>query len=410
MTSQQCYVIVGAGHAGCQLAASLREQGYSGRIILVEGQVGLPYQRPPLSKNYLLGKIEADSLHFRSPQFFDEADIEFLPGVRIESIDRSQRQVRLSTEDTVSYDHLVLATGADNRQLPIPGVELDGVGELRTLADAQKVRDNLKHCRKAVVIGGGFIGMEFAAVAAQLGIEVTVMELAARPFERALSDTTAQHLVDLHRQHGVVFRCNVQVNRIVGDASNRVQGVVLAGEEYLEADIVMIGVGVVPNTTLAQEAGLHVDNGVVVDECLSTSDPAISAIGDCANYPSVFLDNKLVRLESVQNAVDQARLLAQRLTGKDVTYVKVPWFWSDQFDVKLQIAGLSTGWDQAVLRQVEGKKGFSVFCMRDGKLLAVESINAPADHITARKLIEKSVNVTAEQIQDTSRNLKDLLI
>ncbi|MCK0745197.1 NAD(P)/FAD-dependent oxidoreductase [Chromohalobacter nigrandesensis] len=409
MSVQPCCVIVGAGQAGLQLAVSLRDLEYAGRIVLVGEEACVPYQRPPLSKAYLLGKVEPDNLQFRPSTFFQEKKIEYYEGVCVDSVEREQRQVRLSSNEVLSYDHLVLATGASNRRLPLPGIELEGVCELRSLADAQQVRDRLSGCRKAVVIGAGFIGMEFAAVAAQLGITVTVVEAASRPFSRALSNDTADYLAALHREQGVVFRCDAQVNEVLGDASGHVCGVELENEDRIDADLVMTGVGVVPNDSLARASGLQVDNGIVVDEYLATSDPAISAIGDCASYPSAFSDAARVRLESVQNAVDQARTLAQRLTGQSIAYTKVPWFWSDQFDTKLQIAGLSAGHDQTVRRQQAGKRGFSVFCLRGDRLLAVESVNSPADHLLARKLIEGSASATKEQIEDPDFDLKLLI-
>jgi len=379
-------VIVGAGQAGYQTAASLRQDGFAGRITLVGDEPGLPYQRPPLSKAYMLGKVELEGLQFRTRKFFDEQAITLLPG-RAEAIDRTNRRVAMADGSFVDYDHLVLALGAHNRQLPVPGMALDGVFGLRTLADADRVIARLGQARDVVVCGAGFIGLEFAAVARALDCKVHVLELADRPMARAVSAQTAGIFRQAHEDSGVVFDFGQGLARIEGEG--RAQRVTSTGGRELAADIVMFGVGVLPNVHIAEEAGLHIDNGIKVDSSLLSSDPSISAIGDCASFPSRHADAR-IRLESVQNAADQARCVAARLAGKaHQPYGALPWFWSDQGPMRLQIAGLSQGFDTTVPVGDQAARQFSVLCFRGDTLLAVESINKPGDHMAARKILAR---------------------
>ncbi|WP_020667769.1 NAD(P)/FAD-dependent oxidoreductase [Amycolatopsis nigrescens] len=375
-------VIVGAGHAGFQAAASLRDKGYPHRVVLVGDEPGVPYQRPPLSKAYLTGTLPGDKLALRPRLFYDKHDIELVAG-RAVAIDREHHRLRLAGGRSLPYGHLVLATGARNRRLPGPGGNLDGVLGLRTMADADRLRERLGTARDVVVIGGGFIGLEFAASAARLGVSVTVVELADRLMRRAVSPTVSQHYRVLHERQGNRVLSGVAVAGLHG--TGHVTAVELADGTVLPADLVVVGIGVVPNTELAAEAGLAVDNGIVVDEHMSTSDPDISAIGDCAAYPSRHAGGQ-VRSESVQNAVDHARCLAARLTGAAEPYASVPWFWSNQFDARLQIAGIAAGHDEAVVHGRPDDGGFSVFCFRERRLVAVESVNRVPDHMAARRL------------------------
>lgn len=400
-------VIVGAGQGGFQVAASLREYGFAGRVILLGDEPGLPYQRPPLSKAYLTGAIAADGLLLRREAFYAANRIELMAGERATGIDRAAGRVRLASGAALAYDHLVLATGARDRPLPVPGADLAGVHRLRTLADADGLRPVLGEVGEAVVVGAGFIGLEFAAVAAKRGIRVRVVELARRPLARAVSPAMSELFHEAHARWGTSFLFSTGVARIVGEGG-RATGVETADGLTLPADLVVVGIGVVPNAELAAEAALACENGIVVDERLVTADPAISAVGDCCAYPSRHADGARVRLESVQNAVDQAKLVAARLAGRAAgSYAAVPWFWSDQGELKLQIAGLTGGHDTAVTRGDPATGRCSVFCFAGGRLLGVESVNRPGDHMAGRRLLAAAEpDLTPEQAADEAFDLK----
>lgn len=396
-------VIVGAGQAGYQVAASLRQEGFEGQITLLGDEPGVPYQRPPLSKAYLLGKIGTAALRFRPPEWFDEKSVVRLTA-SVSRIDRSAQSVVLANGEVLPYDHLVLATGARNRVPVIPGIELEGVLGIRTLADAEALAPRLAAARHVVVIGAGFIGLEFAAVAATKGVSVQVVELGTRPMARALSKPMSELFSAAHIGWGVSMNYGQTVARITG-IEGKVSGVELGDGRSLPADLVVYGIGVLPNAELALEAGLAVANGIQVDAQLLTNDPAISAIGDVVTFPSPFSDTP-IRLESVQNAVDQARNVAARLMGKPASYQALPWFWTDQGDLKLQIAGLSDGHDHTVqLGSAESRK-LSVLCFRQGQLVAVESCNRPTDHMAARKVLARTSRPTAEQVAAPDFDLK----
>jgi 3-phenylpropionate/trans-cinnamate dioxygenase ferredoxin reductase subunit len=397
-------IIAGAGQAGAQAAISLRQEGHDGRIVLIGDEPALPYQRPPLSKAYLSRKMEAEGLLLRNENFYAAQRIELMAGTRIGAIDAGRRTVQLGSGESIDYAHLVLALGARNRQLNIAGAELDGIAYLRTLEDARSLREQLASVRQAVVIGAGFIGLEFAAVAREHGIEVTVVEAGPRSMARAVSVEMSQYFSDKHEARGARILLDSGVARIVG-SNGCVAGVELADGRHLPADLVVVGIGVLPNTELAQAAGLAVSNGVVVDEFLTTSDPGISAIGDCASFPSSFSDD-MIRLESVQNAGDHARCIAAKLTGKRAAYSSVPWFWSEQYDARLQIAGLTAGHNQTVLRGLPHEDSFSVFCFCEGQLLGAESVNRPVDHMAARKLLAARAPLTLAQAADAAFDLK----
>lgn len=396
-------VIVGGGQAGYQVAASLRQEGYTGTITLIGDEPGVPYQRPPLSKAYLLGKIGAAQLCFRPLAHYDEQRIERVQG-RVVGIDRSARSLRLADGQTVAYDHLVLATGARNRVLTVPGVELDGVFGLRTLADADALSPRLGGAQRVVVIGAGFIGLEFAAVAAAKGTAVHVLEIGDRPMARAISPPMSALFSAGHAGWGVTLDFGQAVERIEGEAG-RVTGVLTTDGRRLPADLVVYGIGVLPNAELAAAAGLVVDNGIRVDALLLTSDPAISAIGDAANYSSPWCERP-VRLESVQNAVDQAKAVAARLVGKPAPYTALPWFWTDQGDLKLQIAGLSDGCDQTVQLGTPDSRQLAILCFRQGRLIAVETCNRTPDHLAARKLLLRGTPLTPAQAAEPGFDLK----
>lgn len=380
-------VIVGAGQGGFQTAASLRQDGFSGRIVLIGDEPGLPYQRPPLSKAYMSGKAEVAELEFRPAAFYAEQKIEILHDTAV-SIDRRQKQVGLKSGGTISYGHLVLSTGAVNRPLTVPGADFDGVFVLRTLSDADQLKQRLGSTRNVVVVGAGFIGLEFAAVARAAGIDVQIVEMAERPMGRAVTPAMSAFYVTAHEAWGAHFHFGRGLRRIAGQ-NRHVTGVELDDGRSLPADMVIVGIGVLPNVAIAEAAGLEIRNGIVVNSALLTSDPHISAIGDCAQFPCSYADTP-IRLESVQNAADQARNVAAGLMGKPAPYTALPWFWSDQGDLKLQTVGLPTGYDATVILGNQESRSFSVLLFRAGRLIAVESVNRPADFMMARKILART--------------------
>ncbi|MCJ8143660.1 FAD-dependent oxidoreductase [Ancylobacter sp. A5.8] len=404
--TQAGIVIIGGGQGGFQLAASLREAGFEGRVTLVGEEPGLPYQRPPLSKAYMKGEAGIEQIELRPAAFYADHAIE-LVNARAIGIDRAARTVELEGGESLPYGHLVLATGARNRPLPVPGRELAGVFYLRSRGDADLLKAQMGAPRRIVVVGAGFIGLEFAAVARALGHEVTVIEAAARPLARAVSKEMSAFFTAAHEAMGTKLVLGAGVVGLHGDG--RVTAVETTDGTRHPADFVLVGIGVVPNVELAAQAGLDIANGIAVDARLATNDPAISAFGDVVSYPSRFA-GAMVRLESVQNAVDQARTLAHRLAGKaDAPFEAVPWFWSDQADLKLQMVGLAGPEDVAVLRGDPASRRFSVFRFREGVLTAIESVNRPADHMLGRRLLAGTPTLTPEQAGDESFELKTLL-
>jgi 3-phenylpropionate/trans-cinnamate dioxygenase ferredoxin reductase component len=398
-------LVVGAGQAGFQVAASLREKGFAGRIRLIGDEPGLPYQRPPLSKAYLLGKSDRAGLDLRAEVFFRQFAIEIAAQQRAVRIDRDRKLLHLANSEVLSYDHLVLATGSRNRTLALPGADLGGVMQLRSAQDSDALRLRLPDLKKLVIVGAGFIGLEVAAVATALGVKVTVLEATSRPMSRALSGPMSDFFKTAHENSGVSFGFNETVTAINGN-NGRATSVATAKGDVFPADLVLVSVGVVANDELAEAAGLKVDNGIVVDETLLTADPAISAIGDCAAYPQPFAGGARSRLESVQNAIDHGRCVADRLTGKAHPYRAVPWFWSDQGPLKLQIAGIPTPHESSVVRGDPASGAFSVFCFRDGKLAGVESVNKAADHMAARRLLGAAAALTPAEAADVKFDLK----
>lgn len=398
--------IVGAGHAGYQVAASLRQAGFSQRICLINDEAHLPYQRPPLSKAYIKGSAGPESLMFRPEKFYQDQKIELIAG-RAVSIDRPARKVLLASGETLAYGHLVLATGARNRLLDLPNANLPDVKYLRILDESEALRAVIPAKTRVVVIGAGFIGLEFAATARIKGLEVDVLELAPRVMARAVTAEVSEYFQERHREAGIRIHLGVQATAIEAEGG-KITGVSLSDGRHLPADLVVVGVGVLPNIELAAEAGLPVAAGIIVDEYLSTSDPSISAIGDCALFASPRFGGSL-RLESVQNATDHARCLAARLTGDRKPYDGHPWFWSDQGDDKLQIAGLTTGYDRVVLRGDPAGKAFSAFCYNGEKLLGIESINRAGDHMFGRRLQAMDRSITPAQAADESFDLKSAL-
>jgi 3-phenylpropionate/trans-cinnamate dioxygenase ferredoxin reductase subunit len=404
--TQGSVLIVGAGHAGFQLASSLRQHGFGERIGLVNEEAHLPYQRPPLSKAYLKGAGGADSLMFRPDKFYREQNVELIAD-RAVSIDRAARRLLLASGASLQYGHLVLATGARNRLLDIPNASLADVRYLRTLDESEALRLRIASARHVVVIGAGFIGLEFAATARARGLEVDVIELGARVMARAVTAEISDFFQERHTAAGIRIHLGVQATSIESDGTD-VTGVSLSDGRHVPADLVVVGVGVLPNVELARESGLPAASGIIVDEQLLTADPDISAIGDCALFASPRFGGSL-RLESVQNATDQARCVAARLTGNAKTYDGLPWFWSDQGEDKLQIAGLTTGYDRVVVRGDRGQRSFSAFCYKSGQLVGIESINRASDHVFGRRVLGLNRSIDPEQAADMSFDLKAAL-
>jgi len=402
--SPSSVVIVGAGHAGVQAAASLREDGFEEPIVLLSDEPDLPYQRPPLSKAFLKGEMDVHGLPLRAEAFFRDHGIDLRLGVRATRIDRPSQRVETSDRNALEYGHLILATGARQRRLAAPGMDLPGVFSLRTIADATAIRERVGAGTKLVVVGAGFIGLEIAATAVGLGAKTTVVEI-ARPMGRAVSPILSDFYLKAHAASGVQFRIGRGVTEIRG--SDKAEAVVLTDGEVLPADFVVVGVGVTAEDALARESGLECANGVVVDAYMQTSDPDISAIGDCADFPNTALGFR-TRLESVQNAVDQAKCVAARLSGKPAPYDALAWFWSDQGDLKLMIAGLSHGVDAWVLRGEPESRAFSAFGFRDGKLAVVESVNRAGDHAAAKRIIGTPKTLTPEDAANTAFDLRAL--
>ncbi len=400
-------IVVGSGQSGFQLAASLRDEGYQGPLTLIGDEPGLPYQRPPLSKSFLAGKAQPGQIELRPAGFYAERNIAVIAADCVTDIDRRARRVTLASGTSLGYEHLVLATGARARMPAVPGADLQGVLALRSLADAGAILARLQQARRVVIVGGGFIGLEVAVMARQLGCEVRLIEFADRVLKRAVSALTADYLAHAQAARGVQISLETGVIAFTG-SDGCVDGVTTTRGQTVPADLAVVGVGVEPNVELARAAGLPVQDGIVVDRQLLTSDPFISAIGDCARFPASYCAAP-VRLESVQNAVDQARCVAARIVGKAEPYAKVPWFWSDQGDNRLQIAGLAEAGDSAVLRGDPAAGKFSVFRFRDGRLSAVESINSVADHMAARKLLAAATPISPTQAADRSVKLAALV-
>jgi 3-phenylpropionate/trans-cinnamate dioxygenase ferredoxin reductase subunit len=378
-------VIVGAGQAGFQVAASLRGKKFAGSILVLGEEESLPYQRPPLSKGYIKGEASESSVLLRPADFYATNNIDVRTNARVVSIDRREREAVLADGVRVAYDHLVLATGARVRPLPVPGAELAGVVYVRTLPDAIALKPLIKAAGNVVVIGGGFIGLECAAVAATLGCKVVVLEAMERLMGRVVSPVLSAYYRDLHASHGVDVRLNAAVTAIEG-ADGRATGVRCADGSLLATDLVVVGIGVIPNAELARAAGLGCNRGIVVDAHLRTDDPGIYAIGDCAEFPHPMASG-LICLESVQNAIDQGKAVADAIMGDARPYAAVPWFWSDQYDVKLQIVGLTQGYNDTVTLGEVAASRFSVLYFREGMLIGIDSVNKPADHIAGRKLL-----------------------
>ncbi|MFK7762301.1 MAG: NAD(P)/FAD-dependent oxidoreductase [Roseobacter sp.] len=396
-------VVVGAGQAGASCVAKLRNSGFDGDITLIGAEPVAPYQRPPLSKTYLMGEMALERLFLRPESFYAENDITLRLASRVDNIDPAAKTVK-TADGTLSYDDLVLATGSTPRRLPgAIGGALENVFTVRDLADADAMAPHFKPGARVLIIGGGYIGLEAAAVAAKLGVHVTLVEMAERILQRVAASQTSDYFRTLHTSHGVDLREGVGLERLIGDTA--VTGAMLSDGRTLDLDFVIVGVGIAASTGLADAAGLTLENGIATDAQGRTSDPHIWAAGDCASFP---YQNTRIRLESVPNAIDQAEVVAANIMGAGMDYVAKPWFWSDQFDVKLQIAGLNTGYTDVVSRIGAGQTA-SFWYYKNGALLAVDAMNDPRAYMVGKRLIEAGKTADPDLVADPDADLKPLL-
>jgi len=403
---QDTFIIVGAGHGAGQAVSSLRSGGFDGRLIVIGDEPYIPYQRPPLSKKFLAGEMEVERLYFKPEKFYQDRNVELMLNTSVTKINRDAKTITTDKGETIAYDKLLLMTGTRVRKLQVPGADLAGIHYLRSIEDVDHMRDAFQPGAKLVVIGGGYIGMEVAAVAKKLGLEVTVVEALDRIMSRGIGEEVSNFFQDMHREEGVTILTGKGVEAFDGDT--KVSHVICADGSKVEADIVVVGIGVLPNQELAQEAGLKCENGIVVDEYCRTDDPNIFAGGDCTFHPNPLLD-RMLRLESVHNAVEQGKTAAASMLGQPKAYAQVPWFWSDQYDVKLQIAGMPDGYDNHVVRGDPSTRKFAVFYLKDNRIICVFAISAMAEYMQGRKLIEKAVDVSPDRLADTDINMKEIV-
>jgi 3-phenylpropionate/trans-cinnamate dioxygenase ferredoxin reductase subunit len=380
-------VIVGAGQAGSQAAIALRQHGFSGRVVLVGDEPSLPYMRPPLSKAFLLGQEDEARLPLRPAAFYESLAVEWRGKARVLEIERSAKTLHLARGESIAFDKLILATGCRPRTLRVSGAQLAGIHYLRTIDDARRLRDALRPGLRVTIVGGGYLGLEVAAAASQAGARVTVVEIADRLLSRVTTRPIAEHLEMVHRSHGVEIMCSTRVDGFGGTA--RLESVETSSGS-VETDLAVIGVGAVPNDELARAAGLACDDGILVDEHARTADPAIYAAGDCTRHPNPF-HGRMQRLESVQNAIDQAEVAAANIAGIPMRYRRVPWFWSQQFDQKLQSAGLAEGHDAIEARGDRQSGRFAIRYLRKGELIAVDAVNLPGEYLAARREMERGI-------------------
>jgi len=399
-------IIVGAGQAGCDVAFGLRQQGYSSTIRLVGDENYPPYRRPPLSKTFLAGDAPLESLYLRPEASYRDQRIECSYGIGVESIDRRARTVRLFDATQLAFDHLVLATGGKVRRLSLRGADYANVHYVRTIDDILRLKDQFLAGKRLVVVGGGFIGLEAAAVGIKKKLNVTVVEALPRVLARVTSPEMSAFYERAHRSRGVTVLTGTGVHALEGEPP--VDTIVLSDGRRIPADVLVVGIGIVPNIELADAAGLAVSNGIVTDSSTKTEAPYIYAIGDCGNHRSSFFDRH-VRLESVPNASEQARICAAAICGKPIPPSTVPWFWSDQYDLKLQMAGLIEGYDQIAIRGDPSKESFCALYLRDRTIIAVDAVNRPGDFVASKKLIAERIAASVDRLADDTSPLKALL-
>ena len=396
-------VIIGAGHAAGQAAASLRQAKFEGPITIIGDEAHVPYQRPPLSKQYLAGTQLADKVYLRAEKFYADKDIQLMLDTRATQIDPSTKTINLDNGETIAYEKLLISTGSRPRKLSIEGSDLSGIHYLRTMDDVDGIRADVKPGANLVIVGGGYIGLEVAAVGIELGMNVHVLEMEERILQRVTTPEMSAYYHKLHTDRGVHIHTQTGVIAFSGNGSVEK---VLCGDESFDADIVIVGIGIIPNIEIAEEAGIHCDNGIVVDDHCRTSDPDIYAAGDCTNHPNPLM-NKRLRLESVPNAMDQARVSTANMLGDDKVYAAIPWFWSDQYDLKLQMVGFSADGDSQVLRGDMDTHQFAIFYLKDGKVVAADAVNSPKEFMLCKQLVGKPADPA--KLADPETDLKSLL-
>ena len=406
LTGASRIVVIGGGQAGAQALQSLRQGGYAGALTLVGDEPALPYQRPPLSKAYMKGEMTEERLYFRPAPWYQDQNIEVILSTPAKSIDRANRTVELAHGGHLDYDALIIATGSRPRVLPVKGATLHGVHDLRDLSDVERIRPNMIAGRKMVIVGAGYIGLEAAAVARQMGLDVTVLEMAPRVLARVTSPVMSEFFETEHRAQGVQILTGARLDHLDGDG-DKVTAAILADGTRIDADIVLVGIGILPNEELAKDAGIACNNGILVDRDARTSDPRVFAAGDCASRPLVHY-GRSGRLESVHNAIEQGKLAAAAILGKPRPAEDCPWFWSDQYDLKLQIAGLSQDYDEIVVRGDPKDRKFAAFYLRNGTLIAVDAINSPPEFLASKKLIMSGAKLAPDMLGDTSISMKDI--
>jgi len=399
-------VIVGAGHAAGQIMVTLRQRKYDGKITLIGEEEHYPYQRPPLSKKFLAGELSVERLYVKPPSFYDDPDVELHFGTTVARIDLAGKSVIDADNNAYRYENLIIATGARVRKLDVPGSELSGVHYLRNIQDVVAIHEYMCEGKRLVIIGAGYIGLEVAAVASGKGVHVTVIEMAERVMSRVVSEQVSEFYQSEHRQHGVNLMLSTGLTGFSGNAAQ--EQVDLTDGTSVAADCILICIGVIPNVELAADAGLDVDNGIRVDDRCRTSDDSVYAVGDCTNHPNELLGQRL-RLESVHNALEQAKTVARNICGDDMVYAQVPWFWSNQYDLKLQIAGISSGYDRTVLRGDPANRAFSCLYLRDGQLIAIDSINSPRDFMQSKSLIGNHAVISPDTLANVDLALKDMV-
>ena len=399
-------VIVGGGQSAAQCVLTLRRNDFKAPITIISEEHHLPYQRPPLSKEYLAGEVSLDRVYMKSQDFFDQNNVVIKHSMKAISLDRESKTINLSSGDNIEYKNLVIATGSRVRELDVEGSHLNNINYLRTIDDSNDLKKYFKSGKKLVIIGAGYIGLEVAAAAVKKGLKVTVVEMADRVMNRTVDPVISEYFDNLHRNNGVEIFLESALERFEGKSG--VEKVICTNNKTVEADGVVVGVGILPNQEIAESAGLKCNNGILVDEYGRTEDPSIFACGDCTNHPNFYM-KKNIRLESVHNALEQAKTVAMSLMGKLEKYDQVPWFWSDQYDDKLQIVGLSGDHDEIVTRGSVEAGTFLLFYLKKGELIAVDSVNNPKDFLISKKLVANKLKISSDVLCDQSVDLKGLL-
>ena len=406
MSDSRIFVIIGASQAGGWIAKTLRAEGFKGRVVLIGEEKYLPYERPPLSKDALLGEAELDSTYFWPPETYPELNFETMLGVRATAIDRAAKQVTLDNGDVLAYDRLAITTGTRPRRLPIDGADLAGVHYLRTMDDTLAIQADAKNGAVALIVGGGWIGLEVAATLSKLGCKSVVVEFADRLCGRAVTPEISAWMLDFHKGHGIDVRLNTGVERFEGDGA--LQRAILSDGDTIVCTLAVVGIGVLPNVEIAAEAGIEIDNGIKVDDLCRTSDPKIFSAGDVTNHPNALL-GKRIRLESWENAQNQGIAAGKSMLDKGESYSEIPWFWSDQHDANIQMIGLPEAWDEVATRGDTGDNEFMTIYLKDSKIIGAISVNNPRDLRFAKRLMQAGKPVSATDIADTSIKMQALL-